>query len=130
MIESVFGSLLKEKILVYITVNPESYPNELSRVFQSSLSSVQKHLENLEKNGIVVSRLKGKTRLYDLNPRSPFKKELTALLEKIYSFINENEKEKFFVRKKYIPLSTKTKKRNSLSAGAAPEEKVNHYEKN
>ncbi|TFG75935.1 MAG: ArsR family transcriptional regulator [Chrysiogenales bacterium] len=98
MIESVFGSLLKEKILVYITVNPESYPNEISRVFQSSLSSVQKHLENLEKNGIVVSRLKGKTRLYDLNPRSPFKKELTALLEKIYSFINENEKEKFFVR--------------------------------
>jgi predicted transcriptional regulator with HTH domain len=49
MIESVFGSLLKEKILVYITVNPESYPNEISRVFQSSLSSVQKHLENLEK---------------------------------------------------------------------------------
>jgi DNA-binding transcriptional ArsR family regulator len=99
MIESVFGSLLKEKILVYMTVNPESYPNEISRVFQSSLSSVQKHLENLEKNGIVVSRLKGKTRLYDLNPRSPFKKELTALLEKIYSFINENEKEKFFVRR-------------------------------
>jgi DNA-binding transcriptional ArsR family regulator len=99
MIESVFGSLLKEKILVYITVNPESYPNEISRVFQSSLSSVQKHLENLEKNGIVVSRLKGKTRLYDLNPRSPFRKELAALLEKIYSFINENEKEKFFVRR-------------------------------
>ena len=99
MIESVFGSLLKEKILVYIAVNPESYPNEISRVFQSSLSSVQKHLENLEKNGIVVSRLKGKTRLYDLNPRSPFRKELTALLEKVYSFINENEKEKFFVRR-------------------------------
>jgi DNA-binding transcriptional ArsR family regulator len=68
-------------------------------VFGSSLSSVQKHLENLEKNGIVVSRLKGKTRLYDLNPRSPFKKELTSLLEKIYSFINENEKEKFIVRR-------------------------------
>jgi DNA-binding transcriptional ArsR family regulator len=99
MIESVFGSLLKEKILVYITVNPESYPNEIARVFQSSLSSIQKHLENLEKNGIVVSRLKGKTRLYDLNPRSPFKKELTILLEKIYSFINENEKKEFFVRR-------------------------------
>ena len=99
MIESVFGSELKEKILIYLTVNSEAYPREMSKRFGRSLSTVQNHLEKLEKNGVVVSRLKGRTRLYDINPRSPFKKELMALMEKIYEFLNQEQKDTYFIRR-------------------------------
>ena len=99
MIASLFGSLLKEKILVYLAVNPESYPNEIARNFMTSLSSVQNHLEHLENDGIVCSRLKGKTRLYDIDPRCPFKKELTALFDKLYLFMDQSEKDKYYIKR-------------------------------
>ena len=43
----------------------------------------------MEKGGVLYSLLRGKIRLFGMNPRYPFIKELSALLEKALSFMTD-----------------------------------------
>jgi len=97
MFKSLFGSEKKGRILLYIYTNGEAYPTEIAKAFKFYLNAVQNQLLNMERDGILYSRLKGKVRLFGLNPRYPFKKELEALLEKALNFIPAEEKEKYFM---------------------------------
>lgn len=97
MFKALFGSEKKGKILLYIYTNQEAYPTEIANTFKFYLNAVQNQLLNMERDGILYSRLKGKVRLFGLNPRYPFKKELEALLEKALNFVPTEEKEKYFM---------------------------------
>ncbi len=99
MIEAITGSLLKEKILLYLVLNPLSYPNKIARNFGYNLNAVQKQLEKLESGRVVCSRLKGRVRLYEMDPRYPFKNELEALLRKVYSYIDQETKDKYYIER-------------------------------
>ena len=57
----------------------------------SSVSVVLKQLTRLENAGVLVSRTLGRTRLYELNPRWFFYKELRALLEKALTALPAEE---------------------------------------
>jgi len=96
MLEPLFESEKKEKILLYLYTHGEAYAREISNAFRFNLNTVQNQLFNLEKNGVLYSKLKGKVRLFGINPRYPFKKELAALLEKALKFIPEEEKDKYY----------------------------------
>ena len=96
MLEPLFGSEKKEKILLYLYTHGESYAREIASAFRFHLNTVQNQLLTLESGGVLYSKLKGKVRLFGMNPRYPFKKELEALLEKVLKFIPEEEKEKFY----------------------------------
>jgi hypothetical protein len=92
MLEPLLGSEIKEKALLYILSNGESYPREIVRAFGFNLYAVQNQMGNLEKGSVLCSTLRGKVRLYGFNPRYPFRKELAALLEKALSFYPEKER--------------------------------------
>jgi hypothetical protein len=51
----------------------------------------------MEQDGILYSKLKGKVRLFGMNPRYPFKKELEAFLEKSLSFVPAAERERLYM---------------------------------
>ena len=53
----------------------------------------------MEKDGILYSKLKGKVRLFGLNPRYPFKKELESILEKVLQFIPVDDKERLYMQR-------------------------------
>lgn len=99
MIETLFGSKTKEKILLYIYSNRDGYAREIASIFGYALDPVQKQLSKLEIGGVLVSRKKGRTRIFSINPRFPFKKELESLLEKIIYFTGKEEKEKYYFRR-------------------------------
>lgn len=96
MLKAIFGSDKKGKILLYLYTNGESYPREIAKIFNFYLNAVQKQLLNMERDGILYSKFKGKVRLFGFNPRYPFKRELELLLEKILKFVPQEEKEKFY----------------------------------
>jgi len=97
MLEPLFGSEKKEKILLYIYTRGEAYPMEIARAFGFYINAVQNQLQKLEQGGILYSRLKGKVRLFGFNPRYPFKKELESLLDKVFLFVPIKEKEKYYM---------------------------------
>ncbi len=100
MLESLFGSVNCERVLIYLYSRKEGYAREISLFFDTSLSPIQKQLEKLEAGGIVCSKLVGRTRLYTFNPRYTFLKEVTGLLEKALSFYPEDMRSELLVNRR------------------------------
>ncbi len=100
MLESLLGSINRERVLVFLHARGEGYAREIARFFKTDLDPVQKQLERLEFGGIIYSRSAGKTRVYALNPRYPFLAELNALMDKALSFYPAAEKEELVLARK------------------------------
>ena len=66
---SPFGAGTRTRVLLALSLLGDSYPRELSRVLDASLSGVQKALQSLERDGIVAGRSVGRTRVFQLDPR-------------------------------------------------------------
>lgn len=92
MLEPLFGSKGREKILLYLHIRKEGYAREIARFFKTDLAPIQKQLEKLENGGVLYSRSAGRTRLYGLNPRYPFLGELRSLLDKALEFYPSDER--------------------------------------
>jgi DNA-binding transcriptional ArsR family regulator len=75
-----FGSRNRTMVLVGIRLLEETYPSELASLLGLRLFSVQGILEAYEREGIIASRLLGRTRRVALNPRYFAFRELDALL--------------------------------------------------
>jgi hypothetical protein len=90
MLEPLLASTNCERVLMFLAARDEGYLREIADFFQSSPAPVLKQLEKLEAGGVLFSRLVGRTRLYQFNPRYPFFNELKALLDKALSFYPED----------------------------------------
>jgi len=96
MLKGLIGSAVAEKVLLFLANYSEGYPREIARTFDLNLSAVQGRLDRLERGGIVVSRLRGRTRLYVFNPRWAFREELLALLRRALAAIPPDEVRRFY----------------------------------
>ncbi len=96
MLESLFGNPVIEKILFFLVVNQKCYPSQLRKIFQIPLYSFQRALGRLERGGVIVSHKEGKTILYQFNPRYPFLNDLKKFLERAYSFLPEDIRQKYY----------------------------------
>ena len=99
MLEGLLESPVKEKVLLFLLANDDAYPRDIARNFDLNFSTVFYQLRKLEDAGVLCSRLRGKVRLYSLNPRYPFRRELAALLQKTYAFLSEADKNKYYIRR-------------------------------
>lgn len=78
-----FGSSTRTRALIALQLLGESYARELARLLDAPLSGVQMALRTLERDGIVVARNMGRTRVYQLSPRYFAARELTAYLARL-----------------------------------------------
>lgn len=105
MLSAIFGNKTAEIVLLYMQNYNEAYPTEIAVDFNISQSMVQKQLIRLEAAGVLVSQLKGRTRVYLWNPRYPFLEELRNLLDKAFDFMSEEQIKKYY-RKRRRPRKT------------------------
>jgi hypothetical protein len=96
MLEKLFGGKNIEKIFFFLLINQRCYGHQLSKTFNQSVSPFQKTLDRLERGGIIVSFLEGKTRMYQFNPRYPFLNELKKFISKSYEFLPQEQKDKYY----------------------------------
>ena len=80
---SPFGSPARTRVLLALRLLGESYPRELARITDGRLSSVQRALQSLERDGLVAGRTVGRQRIFQLNPRYFAATELQPLLERL-----------------------------------------------
>jgi DNA-binding transcriptional ArsR family regulator len=83
MISSPFGSRTRTETLLALVLMESSYPRELARLAGTAVNNVQSALRSLERDGLVVARSVGRTRLFQLNPRYFAATALRRLLEKL-----------------------------------------------
>ena len=100
MLDELFGSKNRERVLQYIDVNGEGYAKKIADFYDSSVDPIKKQLERLEVAGVLVSQTVGRTRLFMLNPRYAFKDELLALLKKAREFYSPQEQERLSKQRK------------------------------
>jgi DNA-binding transcriptional ArsR family regulator len=84
-----FGNETAAKVLLYVETLQDGYPTGIAAALGIPLSQVQRQLERLEREGVLASRLLGKTRLYQWNPRCGYLGELRALLSRGCSMLPE-----------------------------------------
>lgn len=109
MIEPIVGSKSSEQVFIFLFARNEGYATEIARFFDADLYAIQKQLERLENNDVIISKKIGRTRVYQFNPRYPFLVELKALFERVLSFYPEEVREALVMnrrrpRKKDKPL--------------------------
>jgi len=107
MLEPLLESPVKEKILLFLLVNKDSYPRDIARNFGVNFTTVLYQLKKMEAAGVLYSQLRGKVRLYGLDPRYPFRKELEALLRKAFDFLSQADKDTYYIRRRRPRLSGK-----------------------
>ena len=103
------------KRLIHLYHYGESYPSGVANDFKISLGQVQRQFDRFEDAGILVSKLVGRTRVYQFNKKQgTIVKHFTALIKVIYDSIPLNEKEEIFStrrrpRRKGKPIIGKNK---------------------
>jgi hypothetical protein len=100
MLAALLGSLSSERVLLYLFARGEGYAREIAGFYNTSVTPIQKQLERLAGAGILYSRPVGRTRLYAFEPRYPFKKELTELLNKALSFYPPKEQDALLLNRR------------------------------
>lgn len=100
ILEPLFGSKNRERVLVFLQAREEGYAREIARFFETGLFPIQNQLERLEAGGVIVSRKVGRTVLYQFNPRYALLEELKALLDKAVSYYPEEMKEKTLMNRR------------------------------
>lgn len=95
MLEGLFGNRSLERILFYLCAYQRGYPRKLARDLDMALRSAVVQLNKLEAAGIVVSRLEGRTRLYEFNPRYPLLAPLKQLIESASRFLGPKERNRY-----------------------------------
>ncbi len=96
MLEALFGNTVIEKILFYLQVYQNGYPRGMSKTFTIPINGIRQQLKRLEDGGIIVGFNKGRTRLYQFNPRYLFLPELKPLLQKAIDVLPQNEIKKYY----------------------------------
>ena len=100
MLEAIFGSKNRERVLQFILANGDGYAEEIADFYGTSVDPIQKQLEKMELGGVLVSKSVGRTRLFVFNPRYAFLNELKALLEKAREYYSPEEIEALTMRRK------------------------------
>jgi DNA-binding transcriptional ArsR family regulator len=77
---ALFGSSIRTDALIAIGRLGETYPLELAAILDRQPTEVRRAVASLEDAGVVVTRVRGRTRLITLNPRFPAREALYALL--------------------------------------------------
>lgn len=97
LLKPLLGSPLREWILLILFTRDAAYPREIAEETNAALRAVQRQLKTLEDYGVVYSRRRGKIRLFYLNPRYPFRRELEALLKKVLELLPAKERERYYI---------------------------------
>lgn len=92
MLETLFNSYVKERVLLFVYTHQEGYAKEITQKLDLPLRSVQLQLKRLEDGGVLVCRKIDRAIIYQMNLRYPFYKELVLILEKVLSLLPEGDR--------------------------------------
>jgi DNA-binding transcriptional ArsR family regulator len=98
-LESLVGGTAA-KLLLFLVHYGEAYPTAVAQQFGLSLAGVQHQCRKLEKAGLLISKLVGRTRVYRFQPKHPAVAKLKALAEVFYEGIPLEERAAIFATRR------------------------------
>ena len=96
MYSAIFGNPTAEKVLLYIANYGEGHTRAIATTFNLSTSQVYQQLIRLEKDGILIAKTSGRTKVFTFSPRLAIRKPLINLLEQILLLVPSEEQKKYY----------------------------------
>lgn len=105
VLEAIFGNRTASLVLLFIEAYGEGHAQRIADTFGLGLSMTQRQLKRLEGNGVLVSRVVGKTRLFTFNPRNPTVRNLRKFLAAELDLLPQDDAREYF-RQRQRPRRT------------------------
>lgn len=90
MIGRLFGSRTADLTLLFLARHGEAWATQIARNLDIPVNMVQKQLERFERGGVIISRPRGRQRVYGWNERYPALRALQKLLARLGACIAED----------------------------------------
>jgi len=95
-LESLFGSRSTAWALLFLQNYGEGHARRIASAFGVSHNAIQRQLRRLEDDGILVSRMVGRSRVFTWNPRNPTVKNLRDFLEAELGLLSNDITKRYF----------------------------------
>jgi len=84
MLEKIFSSKTRVKILTLFSLNPQEkyYVRELTRILNENINSIRRELKNLEDIKLLISEEEGNLKYYRMNEKFPIYEEIKNIFLK------------------------------------------------
>ncbi len=105
LLDALFGSRSASQTLQFLQNYGEGHARWIAATFDVPHMAIQRQLKRLEAEGVLVSRLVGRTRVFTWNPRSETVKDLRAFLESELARLPTTETQRYF-RQRQRPRRT------------------------
>jgi DNA-binding transcriptional ArsR family regulator len=96
MLETIFGNETVATILLNIYHYEAIHARAIARNMGKVHGGIVHQLDRLEAGGLLVSREVGRTRVYSLNPKSPYTAPVKQIIQITYDALPVKMKEKLF----------------------------------
>ena len=100
MLEGLFGGRNAARTLLFIENYGDGYATEIARTYGVALRPVQAQLDRFERAGFLVSRTRGRTRLYAWNPRGPLVPKLRELLAVGLELVPREDRDRYYLQRR------------------------------
>ena len=104
-LEGICGNRSAAQVLLYLEAYGAGYGKGIAETYEVAVSGIQRQLQRLEANGVLVSRMVGSTRLFEFEMRNPTVRVLRELLSTELDALPEAITMRFF-RQRQRPRRT------------------------
>ena len=104
-LEAICGNRSAAQVLLYLEVYGAGYGKGIADTYEVAVSGIQRQLQRLEANGVLVSRMVGNSRLFEFEMRNPTVRALRQLLRTELDALPESITRRFF-RQRQRPRRT------------------------
>lgn len=94
MFDLIFKSKIRKEILklLFSHLNKELYLSEIAKKINASIGNCQRELDKLVKSNILISQKKNNLKMYFVDKKNPFYKELKSIIDKTIGIEGEIKK--------------------------------------
>lgn len=104
-LEGIFGSRSAAQVLLFLEAYGSGHALRIADTYAVSVSPIQRQLRRLEDDGVLLSRMAGRTRLFEFNTRNPTVRNLRDFLEQELELLPEEEVKAYY-RQRQRPRRT------------------------
>ena len=105
VLEAALGNRTAAWALLFLAAYGEGHANRIANTYGLAVSVVRDQLLRLEANGVLVSRMIGRARVFQFNERSPTARNLRVFLREEIELLPQSEVRRYF-RQRQRPRRT------------------------
>ena len=105
VLEAIFGNRSAVQVLLFLEAYGSGHASRIASTYEVPLMAVQRQLRRLEADGVLLSRLVGKTRVFEFNMRNPTVRNLREFLSAELELIPDADVKRYY-RQRQRPRRT------------------------